>query len=107
MLSLQSTSTPKVSRYQRAQALPRSTLFGIASAVGGQLKGPSWGCGFSIWLLQVRTFPLVLRLHTPVGVEELTLVRSQLTLEFSSFMLFSIALNLQYVSNFSMRCSST
>ncbi|EIM79404.1 uncharacterized protein STEHIDRAFT_116593 [Stereum hirsutum FP-91666 SS1] len=50
-----------------------NTLFGIASAVGGQIRGPGWGCGLSIWLLQ-------------------------LTLEFSSFMLFCIALNLQRVT---------
>lgn len=30
-----------------------STVFGIASAVGGQLRGPGFGCGFSIFILQV------------------------------------------------------
>lgn len=30
-----------------------STIFGIASAVGGQLRGPGFGCGFSIFILQV------------------------------------------------------
>ncbi|KAF7376978.1 hypothetical protein MSAN_00115700 [Mycena sanguinolenta] len=47
-------------------------LFGTASAVGGTRTGPGFLCGFSIFILQ-------------------------LTLQFSGFMLFSIALNLQLV----------
>ncbi|KAK1215837.1 hypothetical protein PQX77_021538 [Marasmius sp. AFHP31] len=47
-------------------------LFGIASAVGGTRTGPGFICGFSIFILQ-------------------------LTLQFSGFLLFSIALNLQLV----------
>ncbi|KAF8139343.1 hypothetical protein K438DRAFT_1785761 [Mycena galopus ATCC 62051] len=47
-------------------------LFGTASAVGGTRTGPGFLCGFSIFILQ-------------------------LTLQFSGFLLFSIALNLQLV----------
>ncbi|KAL0572639.1 hypothetical protein V5O48_009325 [Marasmius crinis-equi] len=47
-------------------------LFGIASAVGGTRTGPGFICGFSIFVLQ-------------------------LTLQFSGFLLFCIALNLQLV----------
>ncbi|KAJ7086823.1 hypothetical protein B0H15DRAFT_781892 [Mycena belliarum] len=53
-------------------ALLANTVFGIANAVGGKFTGPTWACGFTIFLLQ-------------------------LTLEMSSFLLFSIALNLQLV----------
>ncbi|KAJ6528954.1 hypothetical protein B0H19DRAFT_1242965 [Mycena capillaripes] len=49
-----------------------STVFGITNAVGGNFTGPTWACGFDIFLLQ-------------------------LTLEMSSFLLFCIALNLQLV----------
>ncbi|KAK6987724.1 hypothetical protein R3P38DRAFT_328994 [Favolaschia claudopus] len=47
-------------------------LFGTASAVGGTRTGPSFLCGFSIFILQ-------------------------LTLQFSGFLLFCVALNLQLV----------
>ncbi|KAJ7348591.1 hypothetical protein DFH08DRAFT_779030 [Mycena albidolilacea] len=47
-------------------------LFGTASAIGGTRAGPGFLCGFSIFILQ-------------------------LTLQFSGFLLFSIALNLQLV----------
>ncbi|KAJ7176998.1 hypothetical protein C8R46DRAFT_989178 [Mycena filopes] len=53
-------------------ALLANTVFGITNAIGGKFTGPTWACGFTIWLLQ-------------------------LTLEMSSFLLFSIALNLQLV----------
>ncbi|KAL0568958.1 hypothetical protein V5O48_013012 [Marasmius crinis-equi] len=53
-------------------ALLANTVFGITNAVGGKFTGPTWWCGFTIWLLQ-------------------------LTLEMSSLLLFSIALNLQLV----------
>ncbi|KAJ6583489.1 hypothetical protein DFH09DRAFT_1435958 [Mycena vulgaris] len=53
-------------------ALAANTVFGVANAVGGKFTGPTWACGFTIWLLQ-------------------------LTLEMSSFLLFSISLNLQLV----------
>ncbi|KAJ8503006.1 hypothetical protein ONZ45_g11232 [Pleurotus djamor] len=53
-------------------ALAANMVFGIASAVGGTRTGPSPICGLSIWLLQ-------------------------LTLQFSSFLFFCIALNLQLV----------
>ncbi|KZV65579.1 hypothetical protein PENSPDRAFT_689741 [Peniophora sp. CONT] len=53
-------------------SLLANTVFGIVSAIGGTLTGPSIGCGLSIFLLQ-------------------------LTLEMSSFLLFCIALNLQLV----------
>lgn len=35
-----------------------SVVFGVSSAVGGELSGPSWGCGFSVFVLQVRPFDL-------------------------------------------------
>ncbi|KAF9254048.1 hypothetical protein L218DRAFT_968485, partial [Marasmius fiardii PR-910] len=47
-------------------------LFGIASAVGGTRTGPGFVCGFSVFILQ-------------------------LTLQFSGFLLFCVALNLQLV----------
>jgi hypothetical protein len=47
-------------------------FFGISNAVGGSWTGPTWMCGFSIWVLQF-------------------------TLEFSSFLIFCIALNLLLV----------
>ncbi|KAJ7657257.1 hypothetical protein DFH06DRAFT_1131767 [Mycena polygramma] len=53
-------------------ALAANTVFGITNAIGGNFTGPTWTCGLDIWLLQ-------------------------LTLELSSFLLFSIALNLQLV----------
>ncbi|KAJ7779698.1 hypothetical protein B0H16DRAFT_1829930 [Mycena metata] len=53
-------------------ALAANTIFGVANAIGGKFTGPTWACGFTIFLLQ-------------------------LTLELSSFLLFSIALNLQLV----------
>ncbi|KAJ7792571.1 hypothetical protein B0H14DRAFT_3562786 [Mycena olivaceomarginata] len=53
-------------------ALLANTVFGIANAVSAKFTGPTWACGFTIFLLQ-------------------------LTLEMSSFLLFSIALNLQLV----------
>ncbi|KAJ7659149.1 hypothetical protein DFH06DRAFT_1195151 [Mycena polygramma] len=53
-------------------ALVANTVFGITNAIGGKFTGPTWTCGLDIWLLQ-------------------------LTLELSSFLLFSIALNLQLV----------
>ncbi|KAJ6589498.1 hypothetical protein B0H19DRAFT_1103970 [Mycena capillaripes] len=53
-------------------ALAANTVFGITNAIGGKFTGPTWTCGLDIWLLQ-------------------------LTLELSSFLLFSIALNLQLV----------
>ncbi|KAJ7582057.1 hypothetical protein C8J56DRAFT_243398 [Mycena floridula] len=53
-------------------ALLANTVFGITNAIGGKFTGPTWACGFTIFLLQ-------------------------LTLEMSSFLLFSIALNLQLV----------
>ncbi|KAF7328502.1 hypothetical protein MVEN_02537200 [Mycena venus] len=49
-----------------------NTVFGITNAVGGHFTGPTWACGFDIFLLQ-------------------------LTLEISSFLLFCVALNLQLV----------
>ncbi|KAJ7822637.1 hypothetical protein B0H14DRAFT_3470618 [Mycena olivaceomarginata] len=49
-----------------------NTVFGITNAVGGNFTGPTWACGFDIFLLQ-------------------------LTLEISSFLLFCVALNLQLV----------
>ncbi|KAF8190984.1 hypothetical protein K438DRAFT_2140016, partial [Mycena galopus ATCC 62051] len=49
-----------------------NTVFGITNAIGGKFTGPSWACGFDIFLLQ-------------------------LTLETSSFLLFCVALNLQLV----------
>ncbi|KAJ7864078.1 hypothetical protein B0H13DRAFT_2353853 [Mycena leptocephala] len=48
-------------------ALAANTVFGITNAIGGKFTGPTWTCGLDIWLLQ-------------------------LTLELSSFLLFSIAL---------------
>ncbi|KAJ6574221.1 hypothetical protein B0H19DRAFT_935020 [Mycena capillaripes] len=53
-------------------ALLANTVFGIVNAVSGKFTGPTRACGFTIFLLQ-------------------------LTLEMSSFLLFSIALNLQLV----------
>ncbi|KAJ7458751.1 hypothetical protein B0H11DRAFT_2242806 [Mycena galericulata] len=53
-------------------ALVANTVFGITNAIGGKFTGPTWACGFTIFLLQ-------------------------LTLEMSSFLLFCIALNLQLV----------
>ncbi|KAF7346925.1 hypothetical protein MVEN_01444900 [Mycena venus] len=53
-------------------ALVANTIFGITNAIGGKFTGPTWACGFDIFLLQF-------------------------TLETSSFLLFSIALNLQLV----------
>ncbi|VDC07999.1 unnamed protein product [Peniophora sp. CBMAI 1063] len=53
-------------------SLIANMVFGVVSAIGGTLTGPSTGCGLSIFLLQ-------------------------LTLEMSSFLLFCIALNLQLV----------
>ncbi|KAL4256738.1 hypothetical protein AB1N83_011756 [Pleurotus pulmonarius] len=53
-------------------ALIANMVFGIASAVGGTETGPGFACGFSIFVLQ-------------------------LTLQFSSCLLFTIALNLQLV----------
>ncbi|THU96007.1 hypothetical protein K435DRAFT_797696 [Dendrothele bispora CBS 962.96] len=53
-------------------ALAANMVFAIASAVGGQLTEAGFLCGFSIFVLQ-------------------------LMLQFSSFLLFSIALNLQLV----------
>ncbi|KAJ6486266.1 hypothetical protein DFH09DRAFT_390112 [Mycena vulgaris] len=53
-------------------ALLANTVFGIANAVSAKFRGPTWACGFTIFLLQF-------------------------TLEMSSFLLFSIALNLQLV----------
>ncbi|KAF8215413.1 hypothetical protein K438DRAFT_776011 [Mycena galopus ATCC 62051] len=53
-------------------ALAANTVFGVTNAIGGKFTGPTWTCGLDIWLLQ-------------------------LTLELSSFLLFSIALNLQLV----------
>ncbi|KAJ6478280.1 hypothetical protein C8R45DRAFT_906393 [Mycena sanguinolenta] len=53
-------------------ALAANTVFGVTNAIGGKFTGPTWTCGFDIWLLQ-------------------------LTLELSSFLLFSIVLNLQLV----------
>ncbi|KAF4593611.1 hypothetical protein EYR40_008399 [Pleurotus pulmonarius] len=53
-------------------ALFANMIFGIASAVGGTETGPGFICGFSIFILQ-------------------------LTLQFSSCLLFFIALNLQLV----------
>ncbi|KAJ7042309.1 hypothetical protein C8F04DRAFT_994076 [Mycena alexandri] len=53
-------------------ALAANTIFGVANAIGGKFTGPTWACGFTIFLLQF-------------------------TLELSSFLLFSIALNLQLV----------
>ncbi|KAF7341484.1 hypothetical protein MVEN_01885800 [Mycena venus] len=52
--------------------LVANTVFGITNAIGGKFTGPTWACGFDIWLLQ-------------------------LTLEMSSFLLFCVALNLQLV----------
>jgi len=52
--------------------LAANTVFGVTNAIGGKFTGPTWTCGLDIWLLQ-------------------------LTLELSSFLLFSIALNLQLV----------
>ncbi|KAF8140915.1 hypothetical protein K438DRAFT_1636712 [Mycena galopus ATCC 62051] len=49
-----------------------NTVFGITNAVGGNITGPTWACGFDIFLLQ-------------------------LTLKVSSFLLFCVALNLQFV----------
>lgn len=53
-------------------ALVANMIFGIASAVGGTETGPGFACSFSIFVLQ-------------------------LTLQFSSCLLFTIALNLQLV----------
>ncbi|KAF7328327.1 hypothetical protein MVEN_02548100 [Mycena venus] len=53
-------------------ALLANTVFGIVNAVSAKFTGPTWACGFTIFLLQF-------------------------TLEMSSFLLFSIALNLQLV----------
>ncbi|KAJ6566242.1 hypothetical protein B0H19DRAFT_1137224 [Mycena capillaripes] len=53
-------------------ALLANTVFGITNAIGGTFTGPTWACGFDIFLLQF-------------------------TLETSSFLLFCIALNLQLV----------
>ncbi|KAJ7263486.1 hypothetical protein C8J57DRAFT_1333658 [Mycena rebaudengoi] len=53
-------------------ALLANTIFGITNTIGGKFTGPTWACGFDIFLLQF-------------------------TLETSSFLLFSIALNLQLV----------
>ncbi|KAJ6496317.1 hypothetical protein C8R45DRAFT_866247 [Mycena sanguinolenta] len=47
-------------------------VFGITNAIGGKFTGPTWACGFDIFLLQ-------------------------LTLEISSFLLFCVALNLHLV----------
>ncbi|KAE9405336.1 hypothetical protein BT96DRAFT_852947 [Gymnopus androsaceus JB14] len=55
-----------------AYALGANMVFGIVNAVGGSFTGPTWRCGFTIWVLQV-------------------------TLEMSSFLLFCIALNMQLV----------
>ncbi|KAJ7091305.1 hypothetical protein C8R43DRAFT_1142035 [Mycena crocata] len=57
-------------------ALLANTVFGVVNAIGGKFTGPTWACGFTIFLLQAS---------------------HQLTLEMSSFLLFSIALNLQLV----------
>ncbi|KAJ8515291.1 hypothetical protein ONZ45_g7259 [Pleurotus djamor] len=53
-------------------ALVANLIFGIVNAVGGSFTGPTWTCGFTIWLLQ-------------------------LTLELSCFLTFCVALNLQLV----------
>ncbi|KDQ22944.1 hypothetical protein PLEOSDRAFT_163832 [Pleurotus ostreatus PC15] len=52
-------------------ALATNLAFGIVNAVGGSFTGPTWTCGFTIWILQF-------------------------TLELACFLTFSIALNLQY-----------
>lgn len=39
--------------------LPCSTLFGTASVIGGELTGPSWGCGLSIFVLEVCSTVLI------------------------------------------------
>ncbi|KAJ7835998.1 hypothetical protein B0H13DRAFT_2369046 [Mycena leptocephala] len=52
--------------------LATNTVFGITNAIGWKFTGPTWTCGLDIWLLQ-------------------------LTLELSSFLPFSITLNLQLV----------
>ncbi|KAF4565329.1 G-protein coupled receptors family 2 profile 2 domain-containing protein [Pleurotus pulmonarius] len=53
-------------------ALVTNLAFGIVNAVGGSFTGPTWTCGFTIWILQF-------------------------TLEVACFLTFSIALNLQLV----------
>ncbi|KAJ7196631.1 hypothetical protein GGX14DRAFT_403093 [Mycena pura] len=70
-------------------ALLANTVFGIANAVSAKFTGPTWACGFTIFLLQV-----IVELSS---AEEPRLIVGQLTLEMSSFLLFSIALNLQLV----------
>lgn len=34
-------------------------IFGVANAVGGSFTGPTWACGFTTWVLQVRLVLIV------------------------------------------------
>ncbi|KAJ7916652.1 hypothetical protein B0H13DRAFT_2658205 [Mycena leptocephala] len=75
MIAMNPVSRPHLDRVSfriLVWALLANTVFGIANAVSGKFTGPTWACGFMIFLLQ-------------------------LTLEMSSFLLFSISLNLQLV----------
>jgi hypothetical protein len=36
--------------------IQNSTVFGVTNAVGGKFKGPTWACGFTIFLLQVSVY---------------------------------------------------
>ncbi|KAJ4466762.1 hypothetical protein J3R30DRAFT_3583500 [Lentinula aciculospora] len=74
-IALHPVSRPHLDRVSfriLAFALAVNTVFGIVNAIGGSFTGPTWTCGFTIWILQ-------------------------LTLQLSSFLMFSIALNMQLV----------
>ncbi|GAW09469.1 hypothetical protein LENED_011624 [Lentinula edodes] len=75
IVTLHPVSRPHLNRVSfriLAFALAVNTVFGIVNAIGGSFTGPTWTCGFTIWILQV-------------------------TLQLSSFLMFSIALNMQLV----------
>ncbi|KAJ3876404.1 hypothetical protein F5051DRAFT_292356, partial [Lentinula edodes] len=75
IVTLHPVSRPHLNRVSfriLAFALAVNTVFGIVNAIGGSFTGPTWTCGFTIWILQV-------------------------TLQLSSFLMFSIALNMQLI----------
>ncbi len=69
-------------------------VFGIASTVSGLQTYDSETCNVAMWLLMVSG-----HFHSTGYLGPVTESYAQLTLELSTFLLFCIALNLQYVIN--------
>jgi hypothetical protein len=67
-----------------------STVFGVVNVLSATYAGPTWACGFAIWLLQVKPFRTIR--NPPVD-----LINYKLTTLMSSFLIFSIVLNMQLV----------